>query len=65
MDIEDFKEALGGKIGGHVDDNGHWDCADCPASGYEITVLEAGRALYRHRQDARHGWDDAPDEAPH
>lgn len=50
--FQEFTEALGGSIGGRIDDNGHWECADCDASGYETAATPAfGFALYKHRQE--------------
>lgn len=51
---ERFAERLGASLGGRIDDNGHWECADCDASGYEQrgASLAFGFDLYRHRQKA-------------
>jgi hypothetical protein len=37
-----FAERLGASLGGRIDDNGHWECADCDASGYELANTKRG-----------------------
>jgi hypothetical protein len=50
-----MRDTLGAKVGGVVEGRS-WSCADCPKEGIATTEPEAARALYQHRQTARHDW---------
>jgi len=48
--FNEFAEALGGEIGGHLDrTTGRWTCADCDAEGQDYQPNRLGIGLYYHR----------------
>lgn len=49
MNEDELAQALGGKVGGHVED-GAWSCVDCDASGTEADDQTAALVLHHHRQ---------------